>query len=802
VVSTFASAAKTLIHQRSFLITASVTLAIGIGAATALFSTVDAVVLKPLPYPRAQDIYTVRTYYPNGRFTSGLVGVEELDGLKAYSDAVIRTAATLRSDVGLTVDDVTRQAVAFSVSEGFFEVFALPYSIGQGFTAGDHVLLAPRTVVISHRLWQSAFGGRSDVVGRTVSLSGHPGRVVAVAAPDFDVPAGTDLWLNMPLPPSGVGHVYEAYIRVKPGVTVESLRPRMAATMEALGRKYPDQEKDRAYRLVSLQDDLVGDLRAVLLIVFAATGLLLALAIANVTNLTLARGTGRTREIAIRAALGASRRRLVTLLVAESVLTAICGGVMGVTAAFVGTTLLLRAGAAHLPRLAEVSFDLRVLGFALIATTLTGVLVGIAPAVRMADTDIAALLNESGRSVRGSRKTRRLLGAFVIAEVAIAVALVAGAGRLIRSFDNLQRTDPGFDPRGVLAIDVLLPYSYNSIQRVDGWWREVERQLRASGATQVAAASALPLQHEWDTSTFVDIASQPGALPEKRPNGRLRRITPGFFSALGIRLHAGRAFSDTDNAAAPAVVIVNQAFVRRFLGSADPLGERFTGFGFVMIDGKPQRRDAAVVGVVNDVQYAGLGLAPEPTVYVPISQVPANRQTIVLTTPDGKPDRLIPQLRRALRNVDPAVPADLHPASALVSAALERQRVGMLLMTLFGIAALALSLVGVFGVISYVVAQRAGEMAVRQALGASRSHIFWLIGGHGGRLALSGAVIGLALAWWMGRLVSAYVFHVKPADPLILVTSAGLVSVAAACATLRPAWLAATRDARMGLRDS
>jgi putative ABC transport system permease protein len=576
----------------------------------------------------------------------------------------------------------------------------------------------------------------------------------------------------------------------------------MAQTMEALGRKYPDQEKDRAYRLVSLVDDLVGDLRAVLLIVFAATGLLLALAVANVTNLTLARGTGRAREIAIRAALGASRRQLMTLLISESLLTAICVGALGVTVAFMGTTLLLRAGAAHLPRLAAVSFDVRVLAFAIAATTFAGVLVGLAPALRMADTDVASLLNESGRSVRGSRKTRRLLGGFVIAEVAIAVALVAGAGRLIRSFDNLQRVDPGFDPRGVLAVDVLLPYNYNSIERVDGWWQQVDRRLRSLGATHVAAASALPLRHEADTSTFVDIPSQPAGLPEKRPNGRLRRITPGFFAVMGIRLHSGRSFSEADNAAAPPVVIVNQAFVRRFLGSADPLQERFKDFGFVMVDGKPQRRDATIVGVAGDVQYAGLAAVPEPTVYVPISQVAAGRLTVVLTTADARPERLVPQLRSAFKDIDPAVPTEFHPVSSFVSAALERQRIGMLLMTLFGVAALALSLIGVFGVISYVVAQRTGEMAVRQALGASRSHIFWLIGAHGGRLAVVGSVIGLALAWWMGRVVSAYVFHVNAADPFILAASAGLVTAAAACATLWPAWTAATRDPRMSLRDS
>ena len=271
---------------------------------------------------------------------------------------------------------------------------------------------------------------------------------------------------------------------------------------------------------------------------------------------------------------------------------------------------------------------------------------------------------------------------------------------------------------------------------------------------------------------------------------------------MGITLHAGRTFSDTDNATAPPVAIVNQAFVRRFLGSADPLRERFTNFGVVLLNGKPQRQDATVVGVVGDVQYAGLGVAPEPTVYVPMTQMPAGRLTVVLTTADGKPERLVAQLRRAFAEADPAVPTEFHPVASLVSAALERQRVGMLLMTVFGVAALVLSLIGVFGVISYVVAQRTGEMAVRQALGASRAHIFWLIGGQGGRLGLAGIVLGLALAWWMGRLVSTYVFHVDPADPLILTASAALVSIAAACATLTPAWRAATRDTRMGLRDS
>ena len=443
----FAAAARSLFRQPPFALAAVGTLALGIAAPTALFSTVNAVLLKPLPYPRPQDIYTVRTFFPSGRFTIGLVASEEMSALARITDAIAVTAATRRGDGAIVADGGARQVVSYAVSERFFELFGAPLALGRGIAREDAVQGAPPVVVLSHALWTAAYGGRPEVVGTSIDFGDRPARVIGVARADFNVPPSTAVWYNAWMPVS-IGHTYEGYVRLKPGVTAASIKGPLDQAMEALGRKYPDQNTGRAYALRPLLDATVGDLRAILLILFGATALLLVLAAANVTNLVLVRSTGRAREIAVRAALGAGRGRIVRLLVEESLLVAACGGVAGIVAAYAAVRLLMRFGGSRLPRLDSLAFDATVVAFVAALVVVTGLVVGIVPALRMTDHDIASLLNETGRSVRGSRKTRRLLGLFVVAEIVVAVALVAGAARLVRSYQQLERIDPGFDRAG------------------------------------------------------------------------------------------------------------------------------------------------------------------------------------------------------------------------------------------------------------------------------------------------------------------------------------------------------------------
>ena len=435
-----------------------------------------------------------------------------------------------------------RQVVASAVSERFFDLFGAPLVLGRGITREDAVQGAAPVAVLSHALWTAAYGGRPEVIGTSINYGDRPVRVIGVARADFNVPAGTAVWYNAWMPET-IGHYFEGYVRLKPGVTVASIRGPLDQAMETLGRKYPDQNTGRAYALRPLLDATVGDLGPILLILFGATALLLVLAAANVTNLVLVRSTGRAREIAVRAALGAGRGRIVRQLVEESFLLSACGGLAGIAAAYADVRLLMRFGGSRLPRLDSLAFDATVVGFVAALVVVTALVVGIVPAPRMADHDIASLMNETGRSVRGSRRTRRLLGLFVVAEIVVAVALVAGAARLVRSYQRLERIDPGFDPRGRLVLDVLLPRSYMTQPRRNSWWQTTEARLRAAGATHVASASSLPLQPEWDITTFIDLVSRPDIPPDKRPNARMRHVSPEFFQAMGIRMLGGRASS-------------------------------------------------------------------------------------------------------------------------------------------------------------------------------------------------------------------------------------------------------------------
>ena len=798
-------AIRSLVRQPAFVLAAIATLALGIAAPTALFSTLNAVLLKPLPYPHAEDIYTVRTYMTNGRFTIGLMASEEMMTLQRQSP-LIKAMAMVEPRQGATVavGGDARQVTAYGVSGDFFDLFGLPMALGRGVRDSDAVRGAPPVVVLSHALWESAYGARPDIIGSAITFMDRPARVIAVAPADFAIPEGTDLWSNDYMP-VGIGHQYYGYVRLKPGTTLQSLQPATRQAMASLEPKYPDMETNRAYRLTPLLTSTVGDLGPILIILFAATALLLGLAAVNVTNLMLARGTTRAREIAVRAALGAGRARIIGQLVVESLLLAVAGGAVGIAGAFAGIRVLMRLGGAHLPRLATLSFDGRVLAFVAAVVIVTGVLVGLVPALRLADADISLLMNESGRGVRGSRRTRRLLASFIAAELAASVVVVAGASRLIASYEHLAHVDPGFVAGGRLVFDVTLPRRPGSFaqsqQRLTTWWQQTAAGLRAVGASQVAAASSIPLEHEWDSTTFADVVGKQDTTSPNRPNGRLRLITPGFFSAIGVRLLAGRAFTDADGPASQPVAIVSETYVRKFLSDRDPLRAELQGFRFHSVDGHPVPDNVPIVGVVADVKYSALADAAEPIVYIPMAQSYTQRASIVVTTPDNAPDKHLIDLRRALLGVEPRLAIESATLSEVVSHSIERQRLGMWLMSAFAAAALLLSAVGVFGVVAFTVSQRTGEMAVRQALGATRGAVLWAIVRDAGLTALPGLIVGVVIAWWSGRLIAGYVYAVGPADPFVLATGAMSVAAVTLIAMVVPARRMAALDPARALRQ-
>jgi putative ABC transport system permease protein len=797
------AALRRLIRQPAFAAAAIGTLALGLAATTALFAVVDATLLRPLPYRNASDIYTVRTTMTDGRFTIGLLASEEMADLRRATDLVSASALTQRLDVALVTDDGARSISAVAVSQGFFDVFGLPMALGRSFRADDFAARAPVVpVVLSYRLWVTTFGRDSGIVGRTIQLASRPALVVGVAPDAFDIPHDADLWWALETPPETIGHGYDAYIRLRAGATPEAVQAQLGPMWRHLADKYPDFETNRIFVMRSLLDSIVGDLGPTALIAFAATGLLLVLAIVNVGNLLLARSAGRARDIAVHAALGASRWQIVGLLVAESALIALGAAALAMPLAWAAVRGIVVIGGGAFPRVGGLHVSPSVLFFASGVTTAAGVLVGLVPALAIARTNLAALTNESGRSAMQGRRSRRLLGTMIVAEVALAVALVAGAGRLILSVRNLLALDPGFTTTGRLTVNVMLPAQpYYQPDRAAAWMQDVETRLRAMGATQIGAVSSLPLEHDWDSTAFVDIVGRPTD-PAHRPNGRIRTVTPDLFAALDISILAGRNFTAADRLGAQPVAIVSQSWARKFLPGLDPLREHIVlpGLFAHRVGDQVVSDPIAIVGVAGDVHYKSLTGDPEPVVYLSSGQHIMLQRSLVVTTADGHPERLIPQIRAALRAVEPRAPVEFDTLSHAVASALIWPKLGVLLMGTFGTVALVLATAGVFGVIAYVVAQRAGEMAVRLALGATRRQVFRLVLRQGGGLAVQGVVVGGLLAWWMGGLMSRYVYGVSAANIVVLGGSAVVVLLAAVAAALPSARRAARVEPASTLR--
>ncbi len=783
---------------------AIVTLAVGIGATTAIFATLNAVLLKPLPYPQADDLYNIRTTLVDGRVTTGMLSNGEISRLNDPNLSIIRAAGMQATDLTLLHEDGTPQHITIhGVTEGFFEMFGLPMTLGgfthQHFTpppppqpAGQGqtvqtVPFAPPVVVISYRIWQSLYHSDPAIVGKPIHFAEVATTIAGVAPRDFDTPHGGDFWFSQQLDKDNINHFFDGFMRLKAGVALDRANAEMASVMKGLARDFPASDFNRAYVTKPLVDSVVGDLGPILIIVMSATGLLLLLACANVANLLLARGAARAREMAVRVSLGAGRGRIVRQLLTESALLCSAGAILGTMIAYLGVRGLLIMGASKLPRLDGVAFDQRVLLFVLATLVVSGLLVGFAPALRLASTDVRTLMNESGRSASGGRATSKWLSAMTVVEIALAIVLVAGAGWLVRGFASLRNADLGFlaDKRLTFDVSYQGPKYPNgdAVRTASGVL--VERLRSLPGVTAVAATANFPLKNVPENSLFVQLHGE--AFDAAHPIGaRQRFVSHGYFASMGTALLQGRDFGPDDRAATTPVAIVNRTFVRRYLSGRDPIGIRFTS-------GYPApnpRNEVIVIGVVDDVRQRSVRDEAEPAFYSSLLQTPLRRQTMVVAASLTDVAALESAIRDEVRKLDPQVAVEFERVTDLVSGTIRRQQLGMTLMLIFGVVAVLLAAVGIYGVVAYAVSERRGEMATRLALGATPRSVFWLVMKQGATLAIVGTVIGLAIAYLSGRIVASQISMIRASDPLMLSTAIVLVVAIAVLATMIPAWRA------------
>jgi predicted permease len=653
---------------------------------------------------------------------------------------------------------------------------------------------------VSYNTWRTLFGGDPEIVGRRVRVAEGPAfvTIIGVAAPDVDLPQKAQFWFNARVGPRDNNHNYGTILRLRPGVSMDALRAAAAARMADLARIEPS-DVNRAYVMESLVTSVVGDLRPVLLIVLGATLLLLVLAGANVTNLLLARGTARSREIAVRAALGAGRGRVMRQLLTESLALATVGTIAGTGLALAGVRLMLRLGASKLPRLETVPFDAHVLLFAIAVLGVSAIAMGVAPAWRLSRVDIRTVLNDSGRTATASRTTSRTMGGLIVAEVALAVALVAGAAWLVQSFARLRAVDPGFVADGRLVVDVRPTRPLRTAAEDHAWTDAMTDAIHnAVPDSRTGETATFPFLGDQDGTLYISVQGQPGSSTSTE-GARIRTAGVGFFGAMGTRLLAGRLFSNGDRVDTTKVAIVNRAFVRKFFPGGDALNQT-VAFGYPRIDPSTASR---IVGVVADIRYNSLEEQAEPAIYLAFGQqryLP-RRQFVVVASNGGNPDSLVPPIRQALTRFDPGALIQFQTATSIVSGTLQRQELGMILMLIFGATALVLGAIGIYGVIAYAASQRQVEIATRIALGAPRWYVFRLMMGSGERLGLAGLLAGIGLAYAGGRIVRSSVFAMQASDPRVLIGAFLAVAVVTFVAIAIPALRACRLDPMVAFRS-
>jgi predicted permease len=788
-------ARRLLVRSPGFSLLVVLTLALGLGANLAIFSVADAVLLSPLPYRKPDRLVSIW----EAKAAEGLdheriapLNFADYRGLKTvFEDA----AAWWHPDVNLA--DTTGDPVRVDTVEAtanLFSVLGVRPRLGPGFElpAGrlhdEHL-----AVVISDRLWRQRYGSEPRIVGRTLRLNDDLYTVAGVMAPGFHFPGETDVWQRLRWDFSErtrYAHFMEAVGRLRPAVPEGQAQAELAALSERLGQENPPSNKGWRARIVSLQQEIVGAYGQALPVLMAAVGLLLLLACANVANLLLARSIARQREMAIRSTLGATRGLLLRQLLTESLVLGACGAALGFFLARVAVWLLVTAQPVDIPRLAEVSWNGRVVGFSLILSLLTVLLFGTLPALQLSRADLASPLKEAGRGTGAGPAARRTASSLIVVEVALAITLLVGAGLLVRSVHRLLQEAPGFVPEQVLTANLVLPPSmYGDWSRVSRFYGDLlERVGRHPDVHAVGATSFLPLEPAWVVGYTVP--DRPPAAAGEDLRAQYVTVSEGYFETLRVPLLAGRTFDRRDTADSPAVLVINRAMARRAWPDGEAVGKIVTagtpGFGPLGHSLKTSM-SYQVVGVVGDVKNKTLENEPEPALYFVQTQFPYRNLTLVLRG-QGAPEALAAAVRGELKGLDAGLPlAKVRTLGQILAASTARSRFVMALLSGFALLALVLAAVGIYGVLSYDVSERRQEIGVRLSLGASPGTVQRLVLGKGMLLALLGLLLGTLSAWALCRLMSSLLFGVSPSDRLTFAGAAVVVAAIAFAACYLPA---------------